>query len=201
MALPPVLLAVAGLTHPMDLSRATSHHWLVLHVVLIPVFPLLGVGLWVLLRGERGPVAGVARVAAFVYACFYSALDTVNGVAVGMVLWRTPSDQATDPVAGLRPLLDLGNALGWVGSWAYLLGAALTSALLIRRRGRQALPGAVLTIAASVSFLDSHIYWPRGVLTMVVLAAGLVLLTRGQRPASAAGSAWAGRRPAAAQQG
>lgn len=51
--------------------------------------------------------------------------------------------------------------------------------LLVRRHGRAAWVGAVLTVAAAVSFLDSHIYWPRGVVTMVVLALGFLLLCRG----------------------
>ena len=49
VTLPPLVLAVAGATHPMDLTAATAHHWLVMHVLLVPVFPLLGVAVWVLL--------------------------------------------------------------------------------------------------------------------------------------------------------
>jgi hypothetical protein len=177
VALPPLLLAGAGLAHPMTLSTATSQRWTVLHVALVPVFPLLAVCLWSLLRAERGPVATLARVAAFVYACFYSALDTINGVAGGLVVQHVPGVLAGGS-ATLRPVLDLGNTLGWIGSSAFLIGAGLTGALLVRRHGRGALPGAVLTALAAVSFLDSHIYWPRGVVTMLVLAVGLLLLTR-----------------------
>jgi hypothetical protein len=31
-------------------------------------------------------------------------------------------------------------------------------------------------LAASISFIESHIFWPRGVFTMVVVAAGMYLL-------------------------
>ena len=178
VGVPPLLLAALGLTHPMVLSSETSQRWTVLHVALIPVFPLLGVCLWFLLRREQGVLALAARVAAFFFACFYSALDTINGVAVGVLVSHAPTAAATDQEMLLRPVLDLGNALAWVSSSAFLLAAALTSALTVRRCGRRALLGAVLTVLSAVSFLDSHIYWPRGVLTMLVLAAGLLLMAR-----------------------
>ncbi len=156
----------------------------VLLVALVPVFPLLVVCLWFLLRAERGPWAVLARVSAFVYACFYSALDTINGVAAGLVVQHVPGVLDGGP-ATLRPVLALGNRLAWIGSSAFLLAAVLTSALRVRRDGRGAVPGAALTALAALSFLDSHIYWPRGVVTMVVLAAGLLLLARGPGPVRA----------------
>ncbi len=178
VSVPPLLLAVAGLTHPSTLTAATSQHWFWLHLILIPVFPLLAVCWWLLLRGERGAVAGVARVAAFGYACFYSALDTVNGVAVGVLVWRSPPDQVAATMARLRPVLDVGNMLAFVGSGAFLLTAVLTGALFVRRFAGRAVPGAAVVVLSAISFLDSHIYWPRGVVTMVGLAVGLVLLAR-----------------------
>ena len=54
----------------------------------------------------------------------------------------------------------------------------LVVVVLVRRTGRRAWPGAALALVAAVSFLDSHIYWPRGVVTVLVLGAGLVLLER-----------------------
>lgn len=188
VALPPLVLALAGATHPSELTAATAHHWLVMHVLLVPVFPLLGVALWALLSGEGGVLAWLARGAAFTYVAFYGALDTVNGVAAGVLVTSTVIGTAEDPTRELRPMLRLGNDLGWVGSSAFLAAVALTVAVLLQRNGRQAWPGAALALLAAVSFLDSHVYWPRGVVTMLVLGAGLVLLERarsGGRPTAA----------------
>jgi len=41
--------------------------------------------------------------------------------------------------------------------------------------GRRVLPGAAVLLGAGWSFLDSHIFWPRGVWTMVAMAAGFAL--------------------------
>jgi len=38
----------------------------------------------------------------------------------------------------------------------------------------------VLFVGAAVSFLTSHIYWPRGVITMVFLAVGVAALSLAQ---------------------
>jgi hypothetical protein len=187
VGIPPLVLAVAGLAHPMVLDPGTSQRWTVLHVVLIPVFPMLGFCLWLLLRGETGLLALVGRVAAFLYACFYGALDAINGVATGALVAGAPAAAAAAQESLLRPVFDLGNVLGWIGSGAFLLAAAVTSGLAVRRVGRPAAPGAVLTVLAAVSFLDSHIYWPRGVLTMIGLAVGLVLLARENTGASTSG--------------
>jgi hypothetical protein len=46
-------------------------------------------------------------------------------------------------------------------------------------------------LLASVSFLDSHLFWPRGVYTMLAIAVGMFLLSRATVQPAAAGQ----RRP------
>ena len=76
-AAPGLALSVLGLFHPAQLTPATAASWWQLHVVLLPVFPLLGAALVLLVRGERGPLAWLARLGAYVYAVFYTGLDTL----------------------------------------------------------------------------------------------------------------------------
>jgi hypothetical protein len=82
----PLVLAAAGIAHPHGLSRSTAADWAHLHIALLPVFPLLTVGLLVpLWHRPRLDLAGVATVvawvSAFVYAAFYTGLDAVAGTA------------------------------------------------------------------------------------------------------------------------
>jgi hypothetical protein len=51
---PAVVLAGLGLTHPQELTAASASWWTTLHVILLPIFPLLAVSLWLLLRGVPG---------------------------------------------------------------------------------------------------------------------------------------------------
>ena len=176
----PVLLALAGLAHPHGLSAATAHRWVWLHIVLLPVFPLLALGFVLLLRERpRAFIPAAARIAtwacAAVYATGYTGLDTVAGIAAGTI-----AGQPGDP-AELRRLVlalyDTGNQLGRVGVYAFLAAVLAATVALGHRHGIRVAPGTVVLLAAGWSFVDSHIFSPRGVLTMLAMAAGFALWT------------------------
>lgn len=185
VAAAPVALAVAGLFHPDDLTVDTARQWTALHVVLLPLFPLLGGALVLLLRGLGGVVPAVARLAAYSYAVFYTGLDAVAGVAAGRIA-QTAQDatagvgQAAEGLEPVEPqlhaLFDIGNALGIAGSVSFAVAAAATAVALLTRYGRAALAGGLLLVLASIPFVYSHIYWPVGGLTMLALALALGLL-------------------------
>jgi len=173
----PVLLAIAGLFHPMDLTVDTAETWRTLHLALLPLFPLLAAGPLLLLRGITGPVAAVARLAAYLYAIGYTALDAIAGVAAGTVATTLPEGEEFETVEPqLHGLFDIGNLLGIAGAAAFLLCAAATSVALVQRYGRPAIAGGVVFVLGSVPFLFSHIYWPVGGVTLLVMAVGLGLL-------------------------
>ncbi|GIM93252.1 hypothetical protein [Paractinoplanes toevensis] len=180
VTLGPALLALAGLVHPSGLSAATAHRWVWLHIVLLPVFPLLALGFVVLLRERpRGSTPRVARIVAWtcaaVYAVAYTGLDAVAGIGAGTV-----AGQPGDPAELRRLVLALyetGGGLGTVGVYAFLAATLATAASLAGRRGIRVLPGTVVLLAAGWSFIDSHIFSPRGVLTMLAMGAGFALWT------------------------
>lgn len=181
VALPGVLLAGLGLLHPTGLAPSTAVSWWQLHVVLIPVFPLLAVALWVLLRGERGPLPWGARIAAYGYACFYTALDVLAGIGAGLVTEVVQGGSAS----ALR-LLEVGGQLGLVGGYLFIAAGVLTGAALIRRDGVRAVPGTLLVVGAGYLFLRHHIFSPYGVLAMVLVGVGCALLAAAARPVPAA---------------
>lgn len=180
VTLGPLLLAFAGLVHPRGLSAATADRWVQLHIVLLPVFPMLALAFFVLLRGRpRADLPGVATVVAWVCACVYAAgytgLDAVAGIAAGTV-----AGQPGDP-AELRHLVlalyDTGDRLGHAGVYAFLAAVLAATAVLGSRHRLRVLPGTAVLLAAGYSFIDSHIFRPRGVLTMLAIAAGFALWT------------------------
>lgn len=185
VAVPGLVLAVLGLFHPRVLAQSTAGAWWQLHVVALPLFPLLAVALWMLLRGENGVVAWLARLAAYGYAAFYTALDVLAGIGAGYLVDRAQSgsQEAND-------LRSLGNDLGMIGSWSFLVAVVLTGFVLVRRDGRAAVPGAVILFGGAANFLHGHIYWPSGGLAMLGVAGGCAAL------AYAAGD---GRRASAAR--
>ncbi|MEV4038596.1 hypothetical protein [Streptomyces umbrinus] len=52
-----------------------------------------------------------------------------------------------------------------------------TCAVLWRQHGARVLPGAAMLLAACWSSVDSHIFWPRGVFTMLGFALAFAVLS------------------------
>ncbi len=179
VALPGLALAGFGMLHPGFLAPSTAHAWWTLHVWLIPVFPLISAAIWVLLRGERGPVAWAARVAAYGFATFYTGLDVLAGIGAGLV---TEAEQGGSAAAG--QLFLIGGRLGDTGVYCLAVSAALMGVVLIRRDGARAVPGAVLLLASCYPFFLGHIFHPTGVLAMLGIAAGCALLALAATPSA-----------------
>lgn len=169
--MPGLVLAGFGAVHPPLLDAATAPWWETMHVLLLPVFPLLAIAQWVLLAPAPPVLRWSGRVAAFGFAAFYGGLDAVAGIAAGTVV---QAQQGFTPVAGA--VFAIGDTLGYIGAGCFLVASVLIVAAITQHAGSRAIPGAVLLLAASVSFLDSHLFWPRGVVTMVAIAAGMYLL-------------------------
>ncbi|WP_410609787.1 hypothetical protein [Amycolatopsis sp. lyj-109] len=170
-AAPALVLAGFGLTHPLVLDPASAPWWTTLHVVLLPVFPLLAVAQWLLLSSAPAALRRPGRLAAFGFAAFYGGLDAVAGIAAGTVVH---AEHAVTPVTGA--VFGMGDTLGQAGALCFLAANVAVVATVARETSWRAVPGAVLLLAASISFFDSHIFWPRGVLTMLGIATGMFLL-------------------------
>ena len=174
---PAVVLAGLGLTHPQELTAESASWWTTLHIVLLPIFPLLAVSLWLLLRTVSGSIAWVGRIAAYGYATFYSVTDVLVGIAGGELAQFNVKRGLPVRTEQSDLLVSVGNDLGELGVWCFLIACAATAVAIVVQVGRRALPGAIVLVAAAVLFTGGwHVYWPLGVVDMLVLAAGLGLL-------------------------
>ena len=90
------------------------------------------------------------------------------GIGAGTVVH---AQNAVTPVTGA--VFGIGDTLGYIGATCFLAANILIVAATARHARWRVVPGAVLLVAASISFLDSHIFWPRGVVTMLGVAAGM----------------------------
>lgn len=172
VALPGLALAGFGVVHPAGINADTASWWAWLHIILLPMFLLLGMAQWWLLTPTHPVLRWTGRVAALSFAAYYTGLDAVAGIAAGTV---ADYQHGYSPVVG--QLFRVGDPLGYVGAWSFLVGNVLAVAGLALRAGWRVLPGAVLLLSASVSFLDSHLFWPRGVFTLAAIGAGMFLLS------------------------
>lgn len=187
VALPALVLSAIGLAHPTLLNAGSAEWWTTLHLLLVPVFPLLAVSVWVLLRNDRTTVGWAGRIAATTYVVFYTALDALSGIATGTAV------RAGEPVDSevISALFAAGNVLGHVGGYAFFVAVILVLGSAWRRgaRGWTLYAAAPILLVAGFLFTTSHIYWPKGGLTMIAFAVGFVLVELTPRASSATRSA------------
>lgn len=166
-AAPGLALAVVGATHPHSLSYPTSAHWTIIHLIGLLVFPLVGVALAAVVWTRRNLTAWIAIGGAYLYATSYTALDIVSGAAAGYVTYRLgPGKLRPDTV---DYMFDLGAYLETVGAAALLIAAIFVGVTAVGRHGTSAVIPAVVLSVAGISFLDSHIFWWRGVVTVAAI--------------------------------
>lgn len=180
VALPALALAGLGLAHPVLLTPETAERWRLAHLLLLPVFPLLAVSVWVLVRGERGPAAWGARLLALAYAVLYGALDSIAGIGAPQQVIRT--EERGDPRPPIEDLFEIGDALGALGVYSLAAALALTAGVLfLRTRSVLALVGGAVAVVACYPFLQHHVFPLRGVLALVAVGGGLALLEASRR--------------------
>ncbi len=183
VALPGLVLAGFALHHPAVLTPATARDWWTMHVLLIPVFPLLAVALGVLLRGDSGPLAWLARIAGYGYATFYTGLDVLAGIGAGLVV---ENDQRGSQ--NMLRLFEIGDQLGLAGAWMLLGCVVLTTVALGLRHGPWVVPGGLVLVVSGWFFRESHLFAPVGVYAMLGFAVGTALLAAAAPAADRSGT-------------
>lgn len=147
---PAVLLTAVCLTwvvvsviHPTTLTDDDTPMWMAVHIAQLILAPIVALGLLALLKGVEGPTVMVARGAAVFWAAWFSAYDTVAGIATGILI-------GGDARAAGEYLFahELITGLGWVAPTLWLM--AVISAGLALRASRAPL---VTSIALFVSAL------------------------------------------------
>lgn len=181
VALPGLILAGIGLTHPHHLDATTAQWWRDMHIILAVLFPLLGAAQWVLLEDTPRPVRWLGRTAAFGYVVFYGALDALAGIGGGAMTMAT--NGRTD--ASL-PVFRIGNQLGHVGAWCFFAASVAIAVCALLKHKLKAIPGAALLLVGSFLFLSSHIYWPKGVIACVCIALGMAAISYVSAPGRSA---------------
>lgn len=166
VALPGLVLAGIGLTHPHHLDATTAQWWRDMHIILAVIFPLLGAAQWVLLEDTPAYVRYPARLVTFGYAVFYGALDALAGIGGGAMTLNNAREAAA-------PVFKIGNQLGHVGAWCFFAASAAIAVCALIKYRLKAIPGAAFLLIGSYLFLDSHIYWPKGVIACTCIAIGM----------------------------
>src|SRR5215208_352783 len=208
----PVVLFTIELFHPAGFTRDpgafeylskpeahTSAHqalnyfgpawWFALHMIQTPTIGLVAIGLWLLIS-EVGPdsdpaarvVAWVSAIATFIFAVYYTVLDSIGGIGLGRSIeaaqrlaaeGRLTSTQVdgvalfldtvwTDPLVG-----GVGSVVSQTGSWAIFVAATAAAAALFLAR-QAPWPPLVLLVAFGWELQLSHAM-PHGPIAFALL--------------------------------
>lgn len=187
----PVAVAALGFVHPGGITNPAADgdtllHMLghqadlfvVVHLLQLAVFGLLGLVVWRLTDGLKRLAATLSRVAVLAFVVFYTAFDSVAGIAVGVLVQEAQRLPAGDQ-AGASGLIEAYQSSWIVGefnvlavagtaAWLIALGAA---AVALRGRGATR-PVAVCLILAGIVFSVGHPA-PFGPLGMALLLAAI----------------------------
>ncbi|MEO8631469.1 MAG: hypothetical protein ABI612_25745 [Betaproteobacteria bacterium] len=183
----PLLLAFVEWFHPHPhvLLQLDVRTWLAVHYLQIPLFPLNALAIALLVRGHADIAAAVCRVAMFVFAVSFIALDTAAGVVTGILVqaaqssgdpdvWRPAIDAVWNhPIMGGSPLHAPVFAI--MGSVALSVGT-IAGAISLRLAGRSWPPVLLLAISGfGIAVFKTHA-WPGGPVTFGCVAAAAAWL-------------------------
>jgi hypothetical protein len=157
--------------------------YLIVHVGMLVFIGLIGVALYMLVRDLSGKAATISRLAIGPFVLFYSAWETVIGLATGVLV-----QHANDSPAGQRPAVSDGiqalgdNAIvgemgvvGIVGGLAWVT-AVIAAAVAVRHAGAPVLATVLLALSAVVV---SHPP-PIGPIGLACFAGAVLVLYRSQ---------------------
>ncbi len=168
-AAPALLLALLSVAHPASNTHHAAQQWFVLHIVLLPVFPLVALAPWLVARQVDRRLGRLAAVFGYVYACFYTALDVLAGIGAGAL-------QVAGFSEAKAPVYAIGGALAVAGVIGLVAATLVASVAALRHAGVRAIPGSVLALAGSVYLYWGHVYFGRGTLAVLLIAVGYLLL-------------------------
>ena len=188
----PLAWAVLLLFHPggepdtiyQDLQDEVTRA-VVVHIGMMLFIPLMAVVFYLLLRGVEGTAARVSRIALVPFVVFYSAWETLQGTANGILVDQVNGLPETERATGADLVQDFAEnpfvrdlgVLATIGTLG-LITAAIAAGVALRRNAGAPLYVAVL-LGLSGFLISAHPP-PYGPIGLVVFIAAVLLMVRSQ---------------------
>jgi hypothetical protein len=163
---------------PYEEIKDVVDRWLFVHVGQLILTPLLFFAVWRLLDGLSSAAAKVSRAALVVWTVFFSAYDSIQGVATG-VLIRHANGLAGEDQAGVARALDFlvedsqlagGVSAVWVVAAASWVVVAIGGAVALHKGGA----GKAVVAATCVSTLFAVHVAPAAIGLVALFLAGVI---------------------------
>ena len=196
----PLLWGILLLFHPggegdeiyLD-AQDNVTRFLVVHIGMMLFIPLMGVVIYLLLRGVEGTAAWVSRIALVPFVVFYSAWEVLQGIGVGILgnelngLPQAEQALREDLVQDFAEHALIGpfSVFGSIGSMGLIVAAIAAGVALYRQAGAPVSVPILLAISGLLITVHPPPYGPTGLALFIVA----VLLYVRSRTAARASSA------------
>jgi len=188
----PLLWAILLLFHPggegdtiyLDVQDNVTR-FLVVHVGMMLFIPLMGVVVYLLLRGVEGTAAWVSRIALVPFVLFYSAFEVLQGIGVGILanelngLPQAEQALREDLVQDFAEHALIGpfGVFVSIGSVGLIVAAIAAGVALYRHAGAPVSVPVLLAISGLLITVHPPPYGPIG---LVLFIAAVLLFARSQ---------------------
>lgn len=183
----PLLLGIVEIWHEVplpfdgegDLGPFTQYRllaqvvdqWILIHVVQVPLFAIVAFGIILMVKGLNGFIPVIARVGMFVFIVFYTVMDAVNGIAVGILVKDAKELSPSARIIVEQSIESLWNSsvvggFSVIGALGWVIGV-FAAAVSLRRAGAPRFPVAMIILAAFLfGFSHSNPFGPIGMLLL-----------------------------------
>jgi len=163
---------------------------LIVHVGMLIFIPLMAAAIYLLLRGVAGRAAQLARVALVPFVIFYSAWETLQGIANAVLVDEVNGLSGADRDLGATLVQDFAESplvrdlgvLALIGTLALII-ATVAAGIALRRHAEATQPVAIL-IGVSGFLITAHPP-PFGPVGLALFALAVYLYVSGQTPVEA----------------
>lgn len=193
----PLLWAVMIVFHPnpggdspFEGIRDDVDRWLFVHIGQLVLTPFVFLAVWTLLDGLNSTSARISRAALVVWTVFFSAYDTVQGIATG-ILTRHADGLAAEDQAGYAQAIEFivedsllaGNYsfVGFVAGASWFV-VAIAAAVALHKAGA----GKAVVAAACLSIVVAAHTAPAAIGFLALFIAGILRERERARPAPGA---------------
>jgi hypothetical protein len=164
--------------------------FLVVHVGMLLFIPLMAAAVYLLLRGMHGTASKVPRIALIPFVSFYSALETLQGIANGVLVDQVNALPQSDRRVGAELVQDFAESplVTDLGVFAVPGGLGLIVALIaagVALRKEAGAPRSVAALLGISGLLITAHPPPYGPIGLALFIAAVLLLARSRSAAPA----------------
>lgn len=188
----PIALIILELGHPLldhmnpiRMLAPIATWWIVLHVLLIPLFALMGYSLFLLLQGVHSIAATISRCATIIFVAFEVGYDTAVGLNSGILVYNATTLPVTQQSVVQQALQQLyGNPAIVICYYVFFFAgivAICSAAWALYRAGVAVLPVIVLLGTLISTYSHALPFGPLGTTCFFIAVLWIELFWRRSR--------------------